>query len=403
MAMQAGRLAHSLVVGLFVGTGLGCGPRILLHDDGAWDGSGEAEGSGDANDGEGTHSTSGEDTGSSSSGETDAPAIPTVEQTWEVEIDTPVKYDAFCDVAVLLDGTLVATGTSTDELNPKGGRGWMARIAIDGELLDFADLPQDHAPLSLSVDPAGRLFIVGTRGIYPDNGEHFFTIWDFDTGPEWMWSKRTDWGFSGCHGYLGLADSESLTDGMLVARYEDAGSTARIFDPLGAVVAEMKLGGTIDGFHTVVSTGPSSFAALGERAAASPFADDWAVLRYDSAGTLLWEETGPGRPEELLLVASELWHVVSGPGTVNRHTVANGAFVSTSPPGDGYLGPVASWADQLVALTHEGDLIAYTTELEPAWQVGLDLPSGGSRRLVTGSDGALYVLVDSWITRVVQN
>jgi hypothetical protein len=83
-----------------------------------------------------------------------------------------------------------------------------------------------------------------------------------------------------------------------------------------------QLGGTIDGFHTVVTTGPNSFAALGERAAASPFADDWAVLRYDSAGTLLREETGLGRPEELLVASSELWHVVSAQGTVNRHTMA---------------------------------------------------------------------------------
>jgi hypothetical protein len=70
--------------------------------------------------------------------------------------------------------------------------------------------------------------------------------------------------------------------------------------------------------------------------------------------------------------------------------------VSTSPPGDVHICPaVASWADQVVALTQEGNLIAYTKELEPAWQVGLDLPSGGSRRLVAGTDGAVYVLIDS--------
>jgi hypothetical protein len=391
---------------------LGCGPHLLSGDAGASDGSGDAgetdgssRGSGEGEgEGEGVGDTV---TGLAESGETGVPEPPPVEQQWSVEIDTPAPLDAFCDVAVLPNGTIAASGTSADDINAGtiGGAGWIARITGDGALLGVVDLSPDHAPLSLSVDPAGRLFIVGTRGIYPDTAEHFFALWDLDVGPEWTLADDTNWGFATCNsGSSGHADSEALADGMLVARYERSGSRARVFTPLGEIVTELHVGGSIDGLRTVAATGPDTFAVLGERAPGPQAADDWAVVRYDSAGTALWEQTGDGFPGELLATSSDLWHFLATPAEINRHDVTNGAFASASPPVDlAPNSPVALWAGDIVTLTEADVLTGYTTDLQPSWTLALDVPPAGARRLVAGSDGALYVTVDAWMTRVVHD
>jgi hypothetical protein len=386
---------------------LGCGPQLLSGDSEASDGSEDAGETGGSSRGSGEGEGDAV-TGVAESGETGVTEPPAVEQQWSVEIDTPAPLDAFCDVAVLPNGTIAASGTSADDINAGtiGGSGWIARITSAGALLGVVDLSPDHAPLSLSVDPAGRLFIVGTRGIYPDTAEHFFALWDLDSGPEWTLADDTNWGFATCNSGPsgGQADSEALADGMLVARYERSGSTARVFSPLGEIMTELRVGGSIDGFRTVVATGPDTFAVLGERAPGPQAADDWAVVRYDSAGTALWEQTGDGFPGELLATSSDLWHFLATPAEINRHDVTNGAFASASLPVDlAPSSPVALWAGDIVTLTDADVLTGYTTDLQPSWTLTLDVPPAGARRLVAGSDGALYVTVDAWMTRVVHD
>jgi hypothetical protein len=56
---------------------------------------------------------------------------------------------------------------------------------------------------------------------------------------------------------------------------------------------------------------------------------------------------------------------------------------------------VALWAGDIVTLTEADVLTGYTTDLQPSWTLALDVPPGGARRLVAGSDGALYVTVDA--------
>jgi hypothetical protein len=142
-------------------------------------------------------------------------------------------------------------------------------------------------------------------------------------------------------------------------------------------------------------------------AAESRDPEAWAVARYNDAGALLWEKTGNGLPGDLLAVSSEPWHFVwdapSGGPVINRHAVTDGTFAGQSLPPDLLAHePVAYWSDHIVTVSEAGVLSAYTTDLELAWTAPLAFPTiPGIRRVIPGSDGALYVTLDAWITRIV--
>jgi hypothetical protein len=402
-----GRAAWIVAVVMF-----GCGPRIEAESDGGSAGPGSGE------DGEATSSDpsaeSGDASSSGSPSESGDTGLPEpwsrVTQQWQQTYRTGAPYDAFCDVAVLPDGTIAVSGTSTEDLDTEdsGGEGWILRLGADGSLVSELELPPDHAPISLSVDASGGVFVVGTRGLYPENAEHFFALWDLDEGPQWVVAEDTSWGYLGCNQEPhGRADSEALGDGMLIARYENGGSNARIFDPAGSIVTEVPLGGSVDGFRTVAATGTDTFVALGERASVTGVDDDWAVLRVDSSGAVLWEQRGGGLPGELFAYGGGVWHFAwyapEGPAIVSAHAIQDGAFATmASPMSHGQA--LTRWDGYVVALDDANVLTGYSITLDPEWSAELELPAEVAERyLVPGTDGALYVISNAWISRLVLN
>ena len=343
--------------------------------------------------------------------ETTGSASPPAVQTWTFEHHSDFPVHAFCDVAARPDGSVFVSGTGSVDINAEqiGGAGWLARLDANGELVDIVDLPEDHAPLSLSVDPSGRIFMVGTRGTYPSSGEHFFALWNDDLVQQWVDAENSGWGFWSCATYWsGLADGAALDDGTLVARHEHAGSTVRIFDPTGIVRAEENAGGSVHDFHTIAVTGPDTFAVLGERSP-TVYGDDWVVRHYDTAGAVLWEQTAPGIPGSLIAVESEPWHFFSGPPggepTLHRHSAVDGAFTTADlPSAFGVWETACAWAGSIVTVQPGRDeLTAWTPDLDPVWTLDLDVPPpelAGSK-LIPGADGALYLVVGQWMTKIV--
>jgi uncharacterized delta-60 repeat protein len=295
---------------------------------------------------------------------------------WEKRYNGPGNGDDYATaIAVDGKGNVYITGKSrgkgsgfdyaTLKYAPNGKLLWKNRYNGSASLDDFA--------LAIAVDDSGNVYVTGeahTTGTF-ENAKVYATI-KYDPKGKLLWEKD----YYGAYGWAGATAIAVDGNGNVYVTGQSGFyyyETVK-YDPEGTLLWEkahfVPVHGYGDSVATAIAVDGSGNVFVTGRSSGGSSSNDYATLKYDPEGTLLWENryNGPGNGDDLATAIA-----VDGNGNVyvtgtsyGGSTSSDYATLKYDPEGkvvweNRYNGPGNSVADSATAITVDGNGNVYVT------------------------------------------